>query len=98
MKPPRDCTAREVTRAIRVLSEIARERLILSERPARYYSLNPDGTQTLIGRHMSDAYNYVRAEAAEQIDNKEERMRFWHVSWRIRGSAQYGVTGLARVF
>ncbi len=95
---PREFSAREVTRTIRVLSSVAKDHLVMSERPTRYFFLEPDGKQTLIGRHMGQAYNRVRAEAAEKISDPEERKKFWHVSYKIQKNAQYGVTGMARVF
>jgi hypothetical protein len=87
-----------VTQTIRVLSDLAKNQLIMSERPTRYFFLEPNGKQTLIGRHMGQAYNRVRAEAAEKISDPEERKKFWHVSYTIQKNAQFGVTGMARVF
>ncbi len=95
---PREFSLREMTRAIRVLSETAKKKLILSERPTRFYFLEEDGSQTLIGRHTSEAYNKVRAEAAETIDDPKDKKKFFEISYRIRKNAQFGVTGMAQVF
>ena len=95
---PRVYTAREMSKTIRVLSDTAREMLVLSERPSRYYLLEKNGSQHLIGRHMSEAYNRIRAEAAERISNPEEKKKFFEISYYIRKNAQFGVTGMAQVF
>lgn len=95
---PREFSLREMTRTIRVLSETAKKKLILSERPTRFYFLEEDGSHSLIGRHTSEAYNKVRAEAAETIADPQDKKKFFEISYRIRKNAQFGVTGMAQVF